>query len=107
MKAVKKLSWLFLSLLSWGFADPDPYALYELPNALASQQGEVVSVRYGGEAFSYVPGIGWSPGGGGDAPVVRGEEVFVTGATVEALGLALTPHRGGAREPGGGGADCV
>ena len=87
--AVKKSWLLLLLLLSWGLAEPDPYALYELPDALATEQGGVVSVRYGGEAFSYVPGIGWSPGEGGDAPVVRGEEVFVTGATVEALGLAL------------------
>ena len=91
MNAVKKLSWLPLLwlFLSWSLADADPYALYRLPDALATQQGGVVSVRYGGETFSYVPGIGWSPGNAVDAPVVQGGEVFVTGATVEALGLAL------------------
>ena len=91
MNAVKKLSWLPLLwlFLSWSLADADPYALYRLPDALASQQGGVVSVRYGGDTFSYVPGIGWSPGNAVDAPVVQGGEVFVTGATVEALGLTL------------------
>ena len=91
MNAVKKLSWLPLLwlFLSWNLADADPYALYRLPDALASQQGGVVSVRYGGDTFSYVPGIGWSPGNAADAPVVQGGEVFVTGATVEALGLTL------------------
>ena len=106
MKAVKKLSWLLLLwlLLAWSLADP--YALYRLPDALASQQGGVVSVRYGGETFSYVPGIGWSPGDGGDAPVVQGNEVFVTGATVEALGLAL-PRLEGVRASRGEGVRIV
>ena len=108
MKAVKKLSWLPLLwlFLSWSLADADPYALYRLPDALASQQGGVVSVRYGGATFSYVPGIGWSPGNAVDAPVVQGGEVFVTGATVDALGLAL-PRLEGVRASRGEGVRIV
>ncbi len=108
MNAVKKLSWLPLLWLAigWGLADADPYALYRLPDALASQQSGVVSVRYGGDTFSYVPGIGWSPGNAVDAPVVQGGEVFVTGATVEALGLAL-PRLEGVRASRGEGVRIV
>ena len=108
MNAVKKLSWLPLLwlFLSWSLADADPYALYRLPDALATQQGGVVSVRYGGDTFSYVPGIGWSPGNAVDAPVVQGGEVFVTGATVEALGLTL-PRLEGVRASRGEGVRIV
>ena len=92
---------LLLLLIPVAFAqtDPtpiDPYKLYRVPDPLVTVTADAVQLRLGGQTFSYISGIGWTPPGlvtsttgAAAAPVVREGEVSLSGATLEALGLTL------------------
>ena len=73
--------------------------LYRLPGASASFQGDAIVIRYGDREETYVAGLGWLSGIAVDAPVVVDDEVLLSAATLDALGIDL-PKVAGVRTSG-------
>ena len=62
-------------------------ALYRLPDTLVSQRDGVVTLSWGGETFSYVEGLGWTPPLDGSGPVVTADGVYAPASFFETLDM--------------------
>lgn len=60
---------------------------YRLQGATFSIADDAITVRYGAFHETYVSGLGWLSGLGAPAPVIRQNEVLVTGSMLEQLGV--------------------
>ena len=73
--------------------------LYRVTGASAVIEDGAIVVRYGGSEETYVPGIGWLSGIGLEPPTMVGDEVLMSAALLDSLGIVL-PRLEGVRTSG-------
>lgn len=98
------LKLLFLACLALcgaaGSQAPLETAYYSLPGAVATVNGDAVSISYGPYRETYVAGLGWLSNLAADPPVLRGDDVLVNASVLDALGVT-EPRLAGIRYSGG------
>lgn len=82
-----------------GVAQAQSDQLYRLPGASARVEGDAIVVRYGQREETYVAGLGWLSGLTVDPPVVVDDDVMLSAAAIDALGIDL-PMVAGVRTSG-------